>query len=211
MSDDRGDTRTDGRSVRAERRRQERRAQIIDAATRRIAEQGYVNTSVADVIDEAGVSRGTFYLYFDSRDALFEQIVDSFVDEIEGAIVPVTMQDDAPALRFYENFRRAVELLADNRDLTKVLFREAVGQSDAVDERVNAFYDFLHRMVIGALRKGAVRGVTRQVDEAIIAPAIVGCVKEVLYTQLVVDDGPVDPDRIATAIFDFGLNGLRPA
>ncbi len=40
------------------------------------------------------------------------------------------------------------------------------------------------------------------------APAIVGCVKEVIYTQLVVGDGPVDPDAIAGAIFDFGLRGL---
>lgn len=200
---------TDGRTQRAERRRRQRRAEIVEAATRRIARQGYVNTSVADVIDEAGVSRGTFYLYFDSRDGLFEEIVDSFASALESAIEVVTLEDEAPAEKFYENFRRVVELLAGNRDLTKVLFREAIGQSAAVDARVNAFYDFLQRMVTGALRKGAIRGITRPVDDAILAPAVIGSVKEVLYAQLVVADGPVDPARIATALFEFWMVGLR--
>lgn len=209
MTDADGTRPGDGRTARAERRRSERKAQVVQAATRRIARQGYVNTSVADVIDEAGISRGTFYLYFESRDALFEEIVDRFVSELESTIEIVTLEDDAPTEKVLANFRRAIELLADNPDLTKVLFREAVGQSEAVDVRINAFYEFMRRMVVGALRKGRLRGLIRPVDESILAPAIVGAVKEVVHTQLVLGQGTVDPERIAGAILDFAINGLR--
>lgn len=199
----------DGRTARAARMRQERKAQVVAAATRRIASQGYVNTSVADVIDEAGISRGTFYLYFASREALFEEIVDRFVSEIEGVIEVVTLNDDAPAEKVLANFRRAIELLVDNPDLTKVLFREALGQSAEVDARIDAFYAFMERMVVGALRKGVARGISREVDVSIIAPAMVGAVKEVVYKHVVRSSAPVDPDQLAVTIFDFAMRGLR--
>jgi AcrR family transcriptional regulator len=199
----------DGRTARAARMRQERKAQVVAAATRRIASQGYVNTSVADVIDEAGISRGTFYLYFASREALFEEIVDRFVSEIEGVIEVVTLDDDAPAEKVLANFRRAIELLVENPDLTKVLFREALGQSAEVDARIDAFYAFMERMVVGALRKGVARGISREVDVSIIAPAMVGAVKEVVYKHVVRSSAPVDPDQLAVTIFDFAMRGLR--
>lgn len=199
----------DGRTARAARMRQERKAQVVAAATRRIASQGYVNTSVADVIDEAGISRGTFYLYFASREALFEEIVDRFVSEIEGVIEVVTLDDAAPAEKVLANFRRAIELLVDNPDLTKVLFREALGQSAEVDARIDAFYAFMERMVVGALRKGVARGISREVDVSIIAPAMVGAVKEVVYKHVVRSSAPVDPDQLAVTIFDFAMRGLR--
>lgn len=199
----------DGRTARAARMRQERKAQVVAAATRRIASQGYVNTSVADVIDEAGISRGTFYLYFASREALFEEIVDRFVSEIEGVIEVVTLNDDAPAEKVLANFRRAIELLVENPDLTKVLFREALGQSAEVDARIDAFYAFMERMVVGALRKGVARGISREVDVSIIAPAMVGAVKEVVYKHVVRSSAPVDPDQLAVTIFDFAMRGLR--
>lgn len=209
MTEQAGGSAQDGRTARAARMRQERKAQVVSAATRRIAEQGYVNTSVADVIDEAGISRGTFYLYFASREALFEEIVDRFVSEIEGAIEVVTLDDDAPAEKVLANFRRAIELLVENPDLTKVLFREALGQSAEVDARIDAFYAFMERMVVGALRKGVARGISREVDVSIIAPAMVGAVKEVVYKHVVRSNAPVDPDRLAVTIFDFAMRGLR--
>lgn len=200
---------TDGRTERAERRRRERRAQMVRVATELIARNGYANTSVADVIAEAGVSRGTFYLYFEGRDALFDEILDAFIGDLEAAVEVISLEDATPTASLYENFLRLIALLTDNRDLTKVLFREAVGLRPEVDERVNRFYRGMHAMVTGALEKGEIRGLLRPVDRAIVSSAIVGCVKEVIYTHVVVGDRELDPAAITTAIFDFGLNGLR--
>ncbi len=198
----------DGRTARAAKRRRERRKQIVTHATRLIAKNGYANTSVADVIKAADVSRGTFYLYFESRDQLFDDILQAFIDALEETVEIISLEHEDPAGALYGNFRRLIDLLASNRDLTKVLFREAVGHSPSVDERVNAFYTHIRAMVSGALRKGVTRKLLRPVDESIISTAIVGCVKEVIYTYLVVGDGAIDPDTITTAIFDFGFNGL---
>jgi hypothetical protein len=95
-----------------------------------------------------------------------------------------------------------------------VLFREAVGVSADIDARVNEFYAFLHRMVVGALRKGVRRGITRSVvDDELVATGLVGMVKEVVYTRVVAhrDTDALDPDHLTAVIFDFALRGLLPA
>jgi AcrR family transcriptional regulator len=70
-------TRTD-RAVRA---RDKRRKQLLDAATRVFARKSYWLASITDIIQGAGVARGTFYLYFRSKQEIFAAIVDGFREE----------------------------------------------------------------------------------------------------------------------------------
>src|SRR5258705_13545070 len=67
--------------VTAEPRRSLREAQkeltretLVDAALRAF-EQGYVNVTVDDIVRRAGAGRGTFYLYFDSKAAVFQAVL----------------------------------------------------------------------------------------------------------------------------------------
>jgi AcrR family transcriptional regulator len=53
----------------------ERQQQILRAASAVITRQGYDKTTMADIADEAGVSRGTVYLYFNGKDELFEALL----------------------------------------------------------------------------------------------------------------------------------------
>lgn len=53
---------------------QERRNEILTAARRVFEERGFVETRVADIVDAAGVAQGTFYTYFDSKDAVFREL-----------------------------------------------------------------------------------------------------------------------------------------
>jgi AcrR family transcriptional regulator len=61
----------DGRVRRGHETREARRAQILESALTVFATKGYHETSVTDLVDAAGVARGTFYLYFDSKEAIF--------------------------------------------------------------------------------------------------------------------------------------------
>jgi AcrR family transcriptional regulator len=53
----------------------EREAQILRAATAVIIRQGYDRTTMSDIAEEAGVSRGTVYLYFKGKEELFEALL----------------------------------------------------------------------------------------------------------------------------------------
>jgi AcrR family transcriptional regulator len=58
-----------------QRRPEDRPDEILDAATTVFGEQGFARTRLEDVAKRAGVSKGTLYLYFDSKDALFREMV----------------------------------------------------------------------------------------------------------------------------------------
>ena len=70
--------------------REIRRAQLVSAAATVFAERGVGNATVGDIVKEAGVAQGTFYLYFDSKDdavlAVAERLADATVESIERAV-----------------------------------------------------------------------------------------------------------------------------
>ena len=200
----------DGRSARARRQRERRRAEILAAARHVINARGYAATSVDDMIEAAGVSRGTFYNYFEGREAIFLQLLDDFLLTLVGHVEPVSIDHPAPAAAMYDNLKRVIGELLDNPDLATILFREAVGVNAAIDARIHRFYDFLRANVLGALDKGVQREIIREVDREVVATALVGMIKEVLYQHLVVrSDGAMTVERVTRGIFDFGLRGLR--
>ncbi|MCB9506957.1 MAG: TetR/AcrR family transcriptional regulator [Myxococcales bacterium] len=184
------------------------RKRLLEAAAGTIADRGFGATSVDDVIRAAGVARGTFYQYFAGRDAILLELVETFVGRLRSAIEPIPATHPAPVVALRENMRRVLGILTENGALTTVLLRDAVGHGDSVDGSVNALYDFVQGMVVGALRRGAERGITRRVDDAIIATAIVGAMKELLYVRVVQAGDALDVDRVVGELFELGLRGL---
>ena len=72
-----------------------RREAFVDAAQRLLQAKGYEHTSIQDVLDEVGASRGAFYHYFASKTALLEAVVTRMVDASLASVAPVL---DDPAL-----------------------------------------------------------------------------------------------------------------
>jgi AcrR family transcriptional regulator len=62
---------------------------FVDAATRLMQAKGWEQTSVQDVLDATEASRGAFYHYFDSKQALLEAVIDRMVDTGLGSVEPV--------------------------------------------------------------------------------------------------------------------------
>ena len=80
-SGERRATGVDGRTRRATEQRESRRAAILTGALRVFGRKGYHQTHVADIIKAAGIARGTFYLYFESKAAVFDSILDQAIRE----------------------------------------------------------------------------------------------------------------------------------
>ncbi len=200
----------DGRSVRAQRRRQARKDQILAAAKELFARRGYRDTSILAVIEQAGISRGTFYSYFDSKDELFRDLVDGLVEQMMAVVDVVDPgHGERPVRETFDNVRRLVDLLFSDRDLANVLCRVAVGVDAHVEQSINRLHAFLYDMTESALVAGAEYGHIRSVSEKIAAVAYVGSVKEVLYQFCVVveEDAP-DREEVARVLFDLVMRGL---
>lgn len=66
-----------------------RRDAFVDVAQRLIQDKGYEQMSVQDVLDRLDASRGAFYHYFDSKQALLEAVVTRMVDGALGSVAPL--------------------------------------------------------------------------------------------------------------------------
>jgi len=86
------------------RRKDARPGEIVAAALDVFVERGFAATKLADVARRAGVTKGTVYLYFDSKEALFKAVV-------RETIVPVIAQGEALAQSFTGSARELVEQL----------------------------------------------------------------------------------------------------
>jgi AcrR family transcriptional regulator len=73
-----------------------RRAQILDASRQVFAERGFHRASVSDIIAAAGVARGTFYNYFESKRAVFRAVLEDVMDAVAGAVLPIDISASIP-------------------------------------------------------------------------------------------------------------------
>src|SRR3977135_1592391 len=86
------------------RRKDARPEEIINAALEVFADSGYAATKLEDVAGRAGVTKGTIYLYFENKDALFKAL-------IRETIVPVLAQGEELAKSFTGSARDLFEQL----------------------------------------------------------------------------------------------------
>lgn len=203
----------DGRSRRALARRERARANILAAAVEVFSRAGYHQTSISDLHQAAGIARGTFYQYFESKNAVFLELTEELLGKLRASVVGVDTRPGAPpvALQLYAIVRRLLEAVAQNRALTTILMREAVGLDEEVDRRLAEFYDNLHAWVVLALETGHASGLVRDgVDVEVAATCVIGALRYVLERAWATDTGEadLDLDRMARAILDVTAFGL---
>lgn len=203
---------SDGRVRRGQESREARRGQIKQTALEVFSRKGYHETSVTDLVDAAGVARGTFYLYFDGKEAIFVELLDELVGELRSSIRGIDTTPGAASME--EQLQgvvvRILRLVVEKRALTRIIFREAVGLHAVVDQRLRAFDDDIHAYVARALQLGVALGRTRSVDPEVGAVSIVGAVRELVSRLVVRPDVEFDVDAVARALVDYHLRGLAP-
>jgi AcrR family transcriptional regulator len=203
---------TDGRVRRAKELRAERRQQVLQAARRVFSEHGYHATSIAHIIEAAGIARGTFYLYFVSKRAIFDELLDSFFAMLtrEVRVVDVAAGAPPPREQLTNIVRHMLSTLIANPDLTRILLREAVGVDDDFDRKLADFYGRLMELLQHALETGVSLGLVRPCDTRLRAHLILGTVKELVdYLLLEVEKGElVDLDAATSEALDFNLSGI---
>jgi AcrR family transcriptional regulator len=124
-----------------------RRQLILEAMVRVVGRKGYKAASVADVIEEAGTSRTTFYKHFDDKHDCFLAAYDRVVDRVLGEVV-ANCDGERPWLeRMRSGLATIVELFALDPELARTAIVEvAAAGADARRRHWNAvarFTEFL--------------------------------------------------------------------
>ncbi len=192
-------------------RKVERRQKILHHARDVFARRGYHEAKIDEIVAAAGIARGTFYLYFKDKRAVFEEIVDRAFTQIGMAIVRVDPKDPGRSVadQVQENIRRIVRTLLEDRPTTKILLTDAVGVDPAFDRKLHSFYEVVENLLVESLREGQELGIVAPGDTRLFAHLMLGALKEILY-QVVRRKAAYTEKEVVDGIYDFlGQGCLR--
>ena len=203
--------REDGRVARAARQRHDRREQVLVCAQRVFSRKGYHAAGVADIIAEAGVARGTFYLYFESKRAIFDELLGRLLALLAATVKRIDVSPGAPPPfeQLLANVNRVVDTLWDHREMTRVLLRSAPGIDADFDRKLDESYGRLRAIIQGALATGEAMGLVRPCDHELASLCVLGTVKEVMNHYVVQEHArSFDRRRLARELLEYNLKGL---
>jgi AcrR family transcriptional regulator len=173
---------------RGKRGRDERRGELLLAARQVFASKGYHAATVDDITRAAGVAKGTFYLYFDEKRAVFYELIRVFFELVTeiGSAVAEEVQDRAEYVRRLEvAVARICELFRDHRDLVKLVYRESMGMDPELESMVREFYRRIARLEAENVKLGISLGLFRDdLHPLVVAYAQIGMVERVLLAEL---------------------------
>jgi AcrR family transcriptional regulator len=191
----------------------ERRARLVAAAVRVIQRRGLQATQVGDVVREAGVSRGTFYLHFESKRHLIGAVTRELLDRmLPRFAAPAALHSWADLLSALRSLSlQALEAADRERAVARLVLVGGAGSDPAAARWLAAHEESWRRVVARVLgRARAARLLREAVDVAFVSECIVGSVQRILRA-MVLRRGEVDCAALADALARFHTDAVaRP-
>ena len=203
------DTRTETRR----RRKAERPQEIIEAAFLEFSRNGYAVTTLDQVAERAGVTKGTIYVYFENKEHLFismvREAVKATMDTVEDMF---ERHDGSTADLLREQFSFIYDHIVQDRRRREVV-RMLIAEASRFPALADRYYEEIHRPCSELLKQAIQRGIDRgeirksaviDCPQVIIAPiALVD-----LWMMMYDDRQPLDLKAYFDAHLDMVLNGL---
>ena len=172
-----------------------RRDEILSAAKTVFARSGFHSTTMADVAKEAGLSYGTVYWYFDSKEALFHALMDSeemaLRAHIGQSVIDNALANNDPevALSAIKHAIRAtLEFFENDRQAARLLFRDSLSLGDKFEQHLFGIYERFIGDIEVAIVAAQQTGRIRQGPPKMIAFSVAALIGQVALRRLVTDD-----------------------
>jgi AcrR family transcriptional regulator len=183
-----------------------RREEILCAARRIFARKGFAAGIMEDIAREAGIAKGTIYLYFRSKDEVFRALLAHDMRQLKETMF--VRLDQAPTLK--EKIRAFLLTRLENVEAKREFFRIMDSEQLHLAMTRHQFRDFLHGPVeklAAAIEEEMNAGRIRRVDPLktswLVADALRGAIQRRLLTQ-----SPPPPEEDADFLLDFFWTSL---
>ena len=182
----------------------------MECAKKSFADSGYYTTSISEIAQQAGIARSTFYQYFDNKAHLFQSILDSFLQDLQNAIRPVTIAPGAsvPLVQIKANLTRVLDLLLQERELTQILLHDAGPLDRAVEDRSSGFYGQVAEMIEHSLTLGMSMNLVRPGNAWLMSYAIIGALKEVVHQLTSTAGSQPKVEELVRGLLEFATIGI---
>ncbi|NBW76927.1 MAG: TetR/AcrR family transcriptional regulator [Sphingomonadaceae bacterium] len=190
------------REPRTERGRRTQRA-ILDAAAAEFGEKGFHDSSIVSITQRAGVALGSFYTYFESKEALFKALVLDMSEQVRQLALPIVAEALDPVETELSVLTRFLEFARDHSEIYRIIDEAEFVAPDAWRAHYYGGAGRIYARIKAAKERGEIAG---EVDE-IHAWAIIGMnvFLGLRYGVLERDRSPAEVAAIANQLLQRGL------
>ncbi|MCA9908487.1 MAG: TetR/AcrR family transcriptional regulator [Anaerolineae bacterium] len=189
---------------------EERREQIMQAAEEIFIQKGFANARMDDIADETGLSKGTLYLYYKSKDELIIAILDrifqrDFRDMDDLDLAQITAAD---------GIRRFVSLAtADASAMRRLMpvtyeFLALAFRNPVVQQALQHYFQHYKTILLPIIEHGMQTGEFRPVNAEAVAIAI-GALFEGVILLWAYDQNAIDPIQHVASSIELLLAGIQ--
>lgn len=193
---------SEGKEPRTARGRKTLRA-ILDAAAAEFGEKGFHEGSVSGITRRAGVALGSFYTYFDSKDAVFRALVRDMSDQVRDHVAPAIRQAPHQIAAERAGLLEFLRFVRTHKEIYRI-----IDEAEFVDpESFRAHYATTADRIAKRLAAAGERGEMRAGLGEAHAWAVMG-MNVFLGLRYGVWDTETAPEEVADTIADLLANGL---
>ena len=137
---------------------------LLDAAAKEFADCGFHDASISAITRRAGVALGTFYTYFDSKDAIFRALVTDMSDAV-GAAARRAISDEMKALEVERAALQAfLEFAAEHKELYRIIDEAEFVDPDSYRQHYERIGRRIHERLVAGGRADELRSDLNEVD-----------------------------------------------
>lgn len=186
-----------------------KKEKIIKIATEIFEKNGFFNTKISTIAEEAGIATGSVYLYFDNKDSILEEIFLNSWAVIEIKLQDLLSRDLSSLDMFREYFEYLVIIAVENINLVRMLVREQHFLSSehmiTLKEKVTEIRILLAQMI----QKGQKEEIFRKdIDPATAAAVLMGGVWYFFVAKIDIIKKE-NREEMQRQLFEIFINGLR--
>jgi len=191
----------------------DKRRQILDAAIRVFARQGFHATRVSDIADEAGVAYGLVYHYFKSKDEVLNELFSERWSLLLAAIEETDAEGAAPRVKLQGVASFIVDSYRHDPELMKVIIVEVTRAANSFGRthlpEIRRAYDSIGRIVAEGQEDGTFR---RDVDPTFASMSFYGAIEQLLSGWIfeLIPSSDADFDRAKELVVETICDGLEP-
>ena len=185
----------------------QRREQILDAAARLFAEEGYHGTTVGDICDDLGVGKGVFYWYFKSKEALFRELLRGTLFKLRRAQQEAIQNVDDPVERIELGIRASIAFYRSEPGYLSLI--RTAARYDEFSGYLNQGQQTVVTDTAMHIKEGMAEGSIRHGDPELMAHGILGAIFHFVEVYFGTDSGAtVDRPQLADEAVAFCLRGV---
>lgn len=187
-----------------------RKNQILDAAMVVFARSGFHDARMDDIVQEAGLSKGTLYWYFKSKEeiitAISQRLFATDIKQVESLL----NAEGTVSERLQQLIRDRVQGMQEMSDVVAILveFYAAALHQDGVRQFIKTYFQNFHDLLVALIQQGIERGEFRPVDVVAAATAL-DAVFEGLIVRWLIDPDAVQWASLGEAAIRLLLDGLK--